>query len=48
MAASLHGMAVSGRRPMAYEVDQIDKNGTKVEGHVHPATGELLMGYDVD
>lgn len=32
----------------AYEVDLIDKNGTKIEGHVHPATGELLMGYDVD
>jgi hypothetical protein len=32
----------------AYEVDLIDKNGTKVEGHVHPATGELLRGYDND
>ena len=32
----------------AYEVELVDKNGTKVEGHVHPATGELLMGYDAD
>jgi hypothetical protein len=32
----------------AYEVDLVDKNGTKIEGHVHPATGELLMGYDAD
>jgi hypothetical protein len=32
----------------AYEVELIDKNGTKVEGHVHPATGELLRGYDND
>jgi hypothetical protein len=30
----------------AYEVDLIDKNGTRVETHVHPATGELLVGYD--
>lgn len=30
----------------AYEVDLIDKNGTRVEAHVHPATGELLVGYD--
>jgi hypothetical protein len=32
----------------AYEVDLVDKNGTRVEGHVHPATGELLIGYDND
>jgi hypothetical protein len=32
----------------AYEVDLVDKNGTRVEGHVHPATGELLVGYDND
>jgi len=30
----------------AYEVDLIDKNGTRIETHVHPATGELLIGYD--
>lgn len=32
----------------AYEVDLVDKNGTHVEGHVHPATGELIVGYDND
>jgi hypothetical protein len=32
----------------AYEVDLVDKNGTRVEAHVHPATGELLTGYDND
>lgn len=32
----------------AYEVDLIDKNGTRIEAHVHPATGELLVGYDND
>ena len=30
----------------AYEVDLVDKNGTRVEAHVHPATGEMLVGYD--
>ncbi len=30
----------------AYEVDLIDKNGTKIEAHVHPATGDILVGYD--
>jgi hypothetical protein len=30
----------------AYEVEMLDKNGVKVETHVHPATGELLPGYD--
>jgi hypothetical protein len=30
----------------AYEVDMIDKNGVRIESHVHPATGELLPGYD--
>jgi len=29
-----------------YEVDLVDKNGTRIEEHVHPATGELLVGYD--
>lgn len=30
----------------AYEVELVDKNGVRVEGYVHPATGELLVGYD--
>lgn len=30
----------------AYEVDVIDKDGVRMELHVHPATGELLRGYD--
>ena len=30
----------------AYEVEMIDKNGTRIETHVHPATAELLHGYD--
>lgn len=30
----------------AYEVDLVDKNGTRIEAHVHPATGEMLVGYD--
>lgn len=30
----------------AYEVEMLDKNGMKIEAHVHPATGELLVGYD--
>lgn len=29
-----------------YEVDLVDKNGTRIEAHVHPATGELLVGKD--
>ena len=30
-----------------YEVELIDKrNGPRIEAHVHPATGELLLGYD--
>ena len=32
----------------AYEVELTDKNGVRVEGHVHPETGELLLGYDDD
>ena len=33
----------------AYEVEMVDKrNGTRIEAHVHPATGELLLGYDDD
>lgn len=30
----------------AYEVEMVDKNGTRIEIHVHPATAELLPGYD--
>lgn len=30
----------------AYEVEIIDKNDTRIETHVHPATAELLPGYD--
>lgn len=30
----------------AYEVELVDKTGTRIEAHVHPATGELLYGYD--
>ena len=30
----------------AYEVDVIDKDGVNMEFHVHPATGEILPGYD--
>lgn len=29
----------------AYEVE-LTKNGTRIEAHVHPATGEILVGYD--
>lgn len=29
----------------AYEVE-MSKNGTRIEAHVHPATGEILLGYD--
>ena len=30
----------------AYEVEMLDKNGVKVDTHVHPATAELMPGYD--
>lgn len=30
----------------SYEVEMTDKNGVRVEGHVHPETGQLLLGYD--
>ena len=30
----------------AYEVEMTDKNGMRVELHVHPKTGELIVGYD--
>lgn len=29
----------------AYEVEMV-KDGVRIETHVHPATGELLHGYD--
>ncbi|GFO82615.1 PepSY domain-containing protein [Methyloceanibacter sp.] len=29
----------------AYEVE-LTKNGTRMEVHVHPATAEILVGYD--
>lgn len=29
----------------AYEVE-MTKNGTRMEVYVHPATGEILVGYD--
>jgi hypothetical protein len=30
----------------AYEVEMTDKSGTRIDAHVHPATGEVLTGYD--
>ncbi len=30
----------------AYEVKVSDKDGVAMELHVHPATGEILRGYD--
>jgi hypothetical protein len=30
----------------AYEVEMLDKNGVKIDTHVHPATAELLPGHD--
>jgi Peptidase propeptide and YPEB domain len=30
----------------AYEVEMVDNNGTRIEAHVHPATAELIYGYD--
>jgi hypothetical protein len=30
----------------AYEVEAFDDKGVKNEFHVHPATGEILRGYD--
>lgn len=30
----------------AYEVEMTDKSGMRIEAHVHPATGEMLVGYD--
>ena len=30
----------------SYEVDMTDKNGTRIEARVHPATAELLVGAD--
>jgi hypothetical protein len=30
----------------SYEVEMTDKNGVRVDAHVHPETGELPLGYD--
>lgn len=30
----------------AYEIEAFDDKGVKHEFHVHPATGEILRGYD--
>lgn len=30
----------------AYEVEMTDKNGVRIEAHVHPATAEILVGHD--
>lgn len=30
----------------AYEFDATNAAGVRIEGHVHPATGEILTGYD--
>jgi hypothetical protein len=32
----------------AYEVEMVDKNGMRVEAHVHPETADMLVGYDDD
>lgn len=29
-----------------YEFDAINANGARIEGHAHPATGEILPNYD--
>jgi hypothetical protein len=29
-----------------YEVEMVDKNGVQIEANVHPATAEILVGYD--
>ncbi|MFA7307099.1 MAG: PepSY domain-containing protein [Hyphomicrobium sp.] len=29
-----------------YEFDAVDANGVRIEGHAHPATGQVLTGYD--
>ena len=34
------------QKDWAYEVEMTDKNGVRIEAHVHPETGELLLGYD--
>ncbi|MBA2125437.1 PepSY domain-containing protein [Hyphomicrobium methylovorum] len=30
----------------AYEFDATNADGVRVEGHAHPATGQVLVGYD--
>jgi hypothetical protein len=32
----------------AYEVEMTDKSGVRIDAHVHPETGEVLLGYDDD
>ena len=29
-----------------YEVELVDQQGTRIDAHVHPKTGEILVGYD--
>lgn len=29
-----------------YEVEMTDKNGVRIDSHVHPATAKILYGYD--
>lgn len=29
-----------------YEVELVDGQGTRIDAHVHPKTGEILVGYD--
>ncbi|KWT66820.1 PepSY domain-containing protein [Hyphomicrobium sulfonivorans] len=29
-----------------YEVELVDQHGTRIDAHVHPKTGEILVGYD--
>lgn len=30
----------------AYEVEMVSKDGVRIETHVHPATGEMMHGWD--
>lgn len=30
----------------AYEFEAVTQNGVRIEGYAHPATGEVLRGYD--
>lgn len=29
-----------------YEFDATNADGVRIEGHAHPATGKIMMGYD--